>query len=142
MNEKEMYEMINVNMIATIFMSKSVIRNMLKNKGPCSITTIGSIVGETGNPGQSIYSATKSSLIGFTKSLSKEIGPRGIRVNLIQPGFIETEMTKDIKKEEILKKITLGKFGQTKDISSAIEFCIENEYITGQILTIDGGLNL
>eukprot|EP01080_Neovahlkampfia_damariscottae_P000715 gene715-8967_t len=143
--EKDIEEMINVNLMGTILMTKCVIKNMLKQKEneSKSVINIGSIVGEIGNSGQSIYSATKSGLIGFTKSLSKELGCRNIRVNLIQPGFIETEMTNSIKnREEVLTKISLKKFGNTKNISSAIDFCIENDYLTGQVLTIDGGLNL
>ena len=109
------------------------------------IINISSVVGITGNPGQGNYSASKAGIIGFTKSMAKELASRGIRVNAIAPGFIQTEMTdilKDDIKKSMLNSIPLNHFGTPKDISHVVNFLAseESDYITGQVIKVDGGM--
>tara|TARA_B100002051_G_C16648003_1_gene592327 strand:- start:841 stop:1224 length:384 start_codon:yes stop_codon:yes gene_type:complete len=122
---------------------KTVIKPMMKNRKG-RIINITSIVGITGNSGQSNYAASKAGLIGFTKSLAKEVASRGITVNCIAPGWIQTEMTNDLNeniKTEILGKIPIGRLGVAEDIAYAALYLASNEasYITGQTITVDGG---
>ena len=106
-----------------------------------AIVNISSIVGIYGNAGQANYAAAKAGLIGFTKALAKELGSRNIRVNAVAPGFIQTDMTKDLKLDGIEEHIPLRRLGQPDDIAKAVKFLIEDaEYITGQVLQVDGGL--
>ena len=117
---------------------------MLKKRSG-KIVNITSIVGLIGNPGQANYSASKAGVIGFTKTCAKEFAKRGINVNAIAPGFIETEMTKNLNEEEILKVIPLGKLGTTEQIANLVNFLVSSEagnYITGQTISIDGGMNI
>lgn len=144
MNENDIDKVIATNLNGTIYCSKMVVKSMLKNGSGC-IINIGSVIGSHGNVGQSVYAASKSGLHGFTKSLAKEVGSRGIRVNLIEPGFFLTEMTKSLSEEKrsaILKEILLNRFGSESDLTSTVEFLLKNEYITGQTISIDGGLHL
>ncbi|KAI7905057.1 carbonyl reductase family member 4 [Cokeromyces recurvatus] len=148
LKEDDLLETINTNLLGTIRVTKQVVKSMLKNKksgnGGC-IINISSSVGLHGNVGQTVYSASKAGLIGFTKSLAKELGPSQIRVNAIAPGFIETDMTRhipDIKKQKIMEMISLGRFGSVEDISLAAIFIAQSKYMHGQVLTIDGGLNI
>jgi 3-oxoacyl-[acyl-carrier protein] reductase len=106
------------------------------------IINMSSIVGVNGNAGQANYSAAKAGIIGLTKSLAKELGSRNIRVNAIAPGFIETDMTKDLgNTEEFLKLIPLKRMGKPEDIAAAVKFlAVDSTYVTGQVLEVDGGL--
>ena len=109
------------------------------------IITIGSVIGSIGNPGQSVYAATKAGLIGFSKSLAKEIGSRNITVNIIAPGFIQTDMTKDMdeaNKQALMKDVPLGKLGQAQDIANAVLFLASDmgQYVTGETLHVNGGM--
>ncbi|MBS4536084.1 3-oxoacyl-[Clostridium sp. D2Q-14] len=146
MKEEEWDDVIEVNLKGTFNVSKSIIRKMMKQKSG-SIINISSVVGITGNPGQCNYAASKAGIIGFTKSLSKEIGKKNIRVNAIAPGFIQTEMTDNLNediKEEYLKNISLGKFGSALDVANAVLFLSSDlsQYITGQTIVVDGGLSV
>lgn len=136
-----MQDIINTNLLGTMRMSQHVTKAMMrKRKGGC-IINISSVVGIHGNVGQCAYSASKAGIIGFTKSLAKEVGPAKIRVNAIAPGFIETDMTADMAdKDKIIKLIPLGKFGSVQDVSLAALFIAQSEYIHGQVLSIDGGM--
>lgn len=103
---------------------------------------VSSVVGLGGNPGQSVYATTKAGLIGMTKSLAKELGPKGIFVNAIAPGLVDTDMIRDVDREQIIKNIPLRRIGQPEDIAGLVLFlCSDlNSYITGQTIVIDGGL--
>ncbi|KAK8805858.1 hypothetical protein WA158_002514 [Blastocystis sp. Blastoise] len=141
-----MLNLFQTNVIGTMYITQQVLPYMIKQKQG-SIVSIGSIVGEDGNFGQAVYSATKAALIGFTKSLSKEVARYNIRANLIEPGFVDTNMTKDIPekiKSNVLSQIPLRLFGQPKQIASLIYYLLSDDssYMTGSIIRADGGLHL
>ena len=132
----------NLNGIFNV--TKAVIRQMVKQRYG-KIINISSVVGFTGNPGQVNYSSTKSALIGFTKSLAREVGSRGITVNAVAPGFIDTSMTKilnETQRDSIIKQIPLGRMGNAEDIANSVVFLAskESSYITGSILHVNGGM--
>ena len=136
-------DVLNTNLKGAFYATKSVLRSMMKNKYG-RIINITSIVGLQGNSGQSNYSASKAGLIGFSQSVAKEVASRGITINCIAPGWIETEMTNDLPqdiKSEIIKNIPIGKTGTTEDIAYTALFLAskESKYITGQTITVDGG---
>ena len=117
---------------------------MLKQRGG-KIVNISSIIGIAGNPGQSNYSASKAGLIGLTKSLAREVGSKGINVNAVAPGYIQTQMTDALPekiKDEMLKKIPLRRLGSVQDVSASVLFLASNlsSYVTGQVLVVDGGM--
>lgn len=132
---------INTNLNSAFYVSKPVVKLMMKQRSGAIINT-SSVVGLYGNPGQANYSAAKAGLIGFTKSLAKELGSRGIRVNAVCPGFIATDMTKDLPNiDEYLKAIALRRLGEAEDIAKAVKFlALDADYITGQALEVDGGM--
>jgi 3-oxoacyl-[acyl-carrier protein] reductase len=135
---------INTNLKGSFNCSQASIRYMIKNRFG-RIINISSVVGQTGNPGQSVYSAAKAGLIGMTKSLARELASRNILVNAITPGYIETDMTKDILEKggnELLAQIPLGRIGKPEDIANAAAFLASSDadYITGQVLSVNGGL--
>eukprot|EP01127_Copromyxa_protea_P017735 TRINITY_DN5450_c0_g2_i3.p1 TRINITY_DN5450_c0_g2~~TRINITY_DN5450_c0_g2_i3.p1 ORF type:complete len:124 (-),score=23.56 TRINITY_DN5450_c0_g2_i3:376-747(-) len=118
---------------------------MIRHKQGGNIINIGSVIGSSGNVGQTAYSASKAGLVGVTKTWAKELAPKGIRVNIIEPGFITTDMTQDIpeeKKAAFISQIPLKRFGTEEDVMSAVDFIIQNKYLTGQSIVIDGGLTL
>lgn len=143
MNDTQWDEVIQTNLKGAFHGMKSAIRPMMKNKYG-RIINITSIVGLTGNPGQANYAASKAGLIGMTQSIAKEVGSRGITVNCIAPGWIDTEMTVDLpenSKKDLLDRIPIGKIGKPEDIAHAAVFLASDEasYITGQTITVDGG---
>lgn len=142
MSEKDFNDVININLKGAFLCSKAVSRDMMKKKYG-KIINISSVVGFTGNIGQANYVSSKSGLIGLTKSLALELSSRGIRVNAVAPGFIETDMTENLgNKEDMLPKIPLGYFGRVKDVSSAVLFLAskDSDYITGQTIHVNGGM--
>ena len=144
MSDDDWDDVINTNLTGTFNLTKIFLKNMIKNKFG-RIINISSISGLMGNPGQVNYSSSKAALNGFTKSLAKEVGSRNITVNCVAPGFIDTDMTSyigDNERNEILKQIPLNKFGLPEDISKLVMFLMSDEasYITGQTISIDGGL--
>lgn len=140
MNDENWNAVINTNLNSAYNVTSAVIKPMIKQRHG-AIVNMSSIVGVYGNAGQANYAAAKAGLIGFTKSLAKELGSRNIRVNAIAPGFIQTDMTKDLKLDGVEEHIPLRRLGQPEDISKAVKFLIEDaEYITGQVLQVDGGL--
>ena len=144
MKEEDFQKVIDVNLMGTFNVTKNVINYMIKAKKG-RIINLASVVGISGNAGQTNYSASKAGIIGFTKSLAKEVASRNILVNAIAPGFIETNMTEVLKneiKEEIMKQIPLGRFGKPQDVANLVKFLVseESSYITGQVINIDGGM--
>ena len=144
MKENDFKDVINVNLTGTFNMTKNVIPYMMKARNG-RIINISSVVGVTGNAGQTNYAASKAGIIGFTKSLAKEVGSRNILVNAVAPGFIQTKMTevlKDKVKEEIAKNIPLKRMGTPEDVANVVKFLAseESSYITGQVIHIDGGM--
>lgn len=144
MKYKDWKFVIDTNLSSVFRLSKEVIPSMCKKKYG-RIINIGSIIGSTGNIGQTNYAATKAGIMGFTKSLALEVASKGITVNVIAPGFIETEMTSRLKEKQrndILKKIPVGRFGNTLDVANAVAFLASNEsaYITGETIHINGGM--
>ena len=144
MKKEDFEDVINVNLIGTFNVTKNIVPIMMKQKTG-RIINISSVVGISGNAGQANYAASKAGIIGFTKSLAKELGSRNILVNAIAPGFIETQMTdvlKDSVKEEISKSIPLKRMGKTEDIANLANFLASDEssYITGQVINVDGGM--
>ncbi|MFE3575520.1 3-oxoacyl-ACP reductase FabG [Lysinibacillus sp. NPDC059133] len=143
MDQKSWNSVIETNLNGTFNYSKFALKEMCKRKSGVVIN-ISSISGVIGIPGQTNYSASKAGIISLTRTLAKEVGAYGVRVNVISPGFINTEMTENINKEKFLPNITLGRFGETKDITGVIRFLSSDEslYITGQNLIVDGGLSI
>lgn len=144
MSEQDFDDVISINLKGVFNTCKAVSRYMLSQKQG-RIINIGSIVGTTGNAGQSNYAASKAGLIGFTKSLAKELAARNILVNLLAPGYIQTDMTGKLTEEQIesfKNNIPLKRAGQPDDISDVVKFFASDEsrYITGQVLHVDGGL--
>ena len=144
MTEEEFDKVININLKGTYVVTKAVIKYMMKKR--CgSIINLSSVVGVAGNAGQCNYSASKAGIIGFTKSLAKEVASRNILVNAIAPGFIETDMTKvlsDNVKEAILNQIPLKRMGEAKEVAKLVKFLVsdDSKYITGQVINVDGGM--
>jgi len=140
MNSDNWEAVINTNLNSAFYVSNPVVKLMVKQRSG-AIINMASISGVFGNAGQANYSAAKAGLIGLTKSLAKELGSRGIRVNAIAPGFIETDMTKDLKLDGIIEHIPLKRLGQVEDIAKTVKFlAIDATYITGQVIQVDGGL--
>ncbi len=144
MNQEDFTDVIDTNLTGSFNFLKACAEVMVKQRYG-RIINLSSIVGVNGNPGQSNYSASKAGIIGLTKSAAKELGRRGITVNAIAPGFIETDMTdvlNDIQKDEMLKGIPIGRVGTSKDIADLAVFLASEEagYITGQIIGVDGGM--
>ncbi|CAG8568673.1 9654_t:CDS:2, partial [Paraglomus brasilianum] len=143
-NEKDVGDVINTNLLGTIYMCSYLSKSMIRQRQGC-IINISSVAGLYGNVGQSIYAASKAGIIGFSKSLAKELAPKNIRVNVIAPGYIETDMTSGILDErsiQILSQTLLGRFGKPKDIASAALYLSLADYVTCQTLVIDGGLGI
>ena len=144
MKPEQWSKVIDVNLNGVFNVTKAVIRSMVKQRYG-KIINISSVVGFSGNPGQVNYSSTKSALVGFTKSLAREVGTRGVTVNAVAPGFIDTAMThalNESQQEAILKQIPLGRMGDAGDIANAVAFLASKEasYITGTVLHVNGGM--
>ena len=130
----------NTNLNSAFYVTSPIAKLMIKQRSG-AIINMASISGVFGNAGQANYSAAKAGLIGFTKSLAKELGTRGIRVNAVAPGFILTDMTKDLKLDGIIEHIPLKRLGEVADIAKTVKFlAVDAPYITGQVIQVDGGL--
>jgi 3-oxoacyl-[acyl-carrier protein] reductase len=147
MSEEQWDDVMDINLKSVFNMTKHVIRPMMKAKSG-AIINMSSIIGITGNAGQSSYAASKAGIIGFTKSIAKELGSRNIRCNAVAPGFVETDMTSYLKDGEgakaYIEKIPLGRFGTAEDIANVCLFLASNmgSYLTGQVISACGGLNI
>jgi 3-oxoacyl-[acyl-carrier protein] reductase len=144
MSVQEWDDVLDLNLRAAFLVTKAVIRPMMKQRSG-RIVNVSSIAGVAGNMGQANYASAKAGLIGFTKTIAREMASRNITCNAVAPGFIPTELTQDLLKqmeETILKQIPLGRFGTVEDVANAIAFLASDDaaYITGQVLVIDGGM--
>jgi 3-oxoacyl-[acyl-carrier protein] reductase len=144
MKQDEWDDIINTNLTSVFRVSKACMRGMMKAKQG-RIISIASVVGATGNPGQANYAAAKAGISGFSKSLAREISSRGVTVNVVAPGFIDTDMTKDLpaeQKESLLNSIPLNRLGSPEDIANAVAFLASPSaaYITGETLHVNGGM--
>lgn len=143
MKDQDWFDIIQTNLTSIYRLSKAVLRPMMKKGG--RIISIGSVVGSMGNPGQTNYCAAKAGLVGFSKSLAKEVASRGITVNVVAPGFIATDMTDELNEEQrnaILSQIPAGELGSAQDIAKAVAFLASDDarYITGETIHVNGGL--
>lgn len=146
MKDSDWNDVIETDLGSVFRLSRCVLRAMMKARRG-RIISIGSVVGGMGNPGQANYCAAKAGLVGFTKSLAREIGSRGITVNVVAPGFIETDMTRGLGEEArktLLGQVPLERLGQPEDIAAAVAFLASKEagYITGETLNVNGGLHM
>jgi 3-oxoacyl-[acyl-carrier protein] reductase len=143
MKPEDWQAVIDLNLTGVFLCTRAVAKPMLKQRSG-RIINIASVAGQMGNPGQANYSAAKAGVIGFTKTVAKELSSRGVTVNAVAPGFIETDMTSDLPNtEEILKFIPLGRFGKPEDIAGMVRFLAADPaaaYITGQVFNVDGGM--
>jgi 3-oxoacyl-[acyl-carrier protein] reductase len=144
MKDDEWLDIIQTNLTSVYRLSKAVMRPMMKQRFG-RIINIGSVVGSMGNAGQTNYSAAKAGVLGFTKSLAKEVASRGITVNAVAPGFIDTDMTKDLseeQKEAIFSQVPANRLGQPKEIAATVAFLASNQaaYITGETIHVNGGM--
>ena len=142
MKPEEWQAVIDLNLTGVFLCTRAASKIMLKQRSG-RIINIASVAGQMGNPGQANYSAAKAGVIGFTKTVAKELASRSITVNAVAPGFIETDMTKGLKSDEILKFIPLGRYGQPEEIAGMVKFLAADSaasYITGQVFNVDGGM--
>jgi 3-oxoacyl-[acyl-carrier protein] reductase len=146
MKDEEWDAIMDTNLKSAFRLSKAVLRGMMKARHG-RIISVGSVVGVSGNAGQTNYAAAKAALIGFTKSLAQEVGSRGITVNCVAPGFIDTDMTRaltDAQREKLIERIPLGRLGMPEDIAHAVAFLASREagYVTGATLHVNGGMHM
>jgi 3-oxoacyl-[acyl-carrier protein] reductase len=146
MSDDDWHDVIETNLSSVFYTCRAVARGMLKRRSG-SIVNVASIVGLRGNLGQANYAASKAGIIGFTKSLARELGGRGVRANVVAPGYVETRLTEVIPDEiqaSMLGNTPLGRFGQADDIAGAVRFLSSDEasFITGAVLLVDGGLGM
>ena len=144
MSEEDWRAVIDINLTSVFLMCHAAIRGMMKRRSG-SIINLSSVVGLHGNFGQTNYAASKAGIVGFTKSLAREAGARGVRVNAIAPGYIETRLTDvlpDEVKQTMLKSTSLGRFGKPEDVARAVRFLCSDAaaFITGEVLVVDGGM--
>jgi 3-oxoacyl-[acyl-carrier protein] reductase len=146
MSDEDWNDVIGTNLGGVFYTCRAAARGMMKRRSG-SIVNISSIVGLHGNPGQTNYSASKAGIIGFTKALARELGTRGVRANVVAPGYVDTRLTQviaDEMKELMLANTPLGRFGRPEDVAGAVRFLCSDEaaFITGEVLLVDGGLGM
>lgn len=142
MKPEQWQAVIDLNLTGVFLCTKAVSKTMLKQRSG-RIINIASVAGQMGNSGQANYSAAKAGVIGFTKTVAKELANRGVTVNAVAPGFIETDMTEDLKSDDIIKLIPLGRYGKPEEVAGTIRFLAADPaaaYITGQVFNVDGGM--
>ncbi|XP_058927525.1 3-oxoacyl-[acyl-carrier-protein] reductase isoform X2 [Kogia breviceps] len=140
-NAEDMLSQLHTNLLGSMLTCRAAVKTMIKQQTG-SIVNVGSVAGVKGSSGQSVYSASKGGLVAFSRSLAKEVARKKIRVNVVAPGFVHTDMTKHLKEEHLKKSIPLGRFGDPLDVAHAVVFLLESPYITGHVLVVDGGLQL
>lgn len=136
--DDELCRMVNVNLTGTMLFTKEILKKMLRTESG-SIVNVSSIWGRVGGSMEVVYSASKAGIIGFTKALSKEVAPMGIRVNAVAPGAIDTEMLTEVERVGLDDSIPLGRLGRPEEVAKSIKFLAESSFITGEILSVDGG---
>jgi 3-oxoacyl-[acyl-carrier protein] reductase len=146
MSDEDWIDVIQTNLAGTFHTCRAAARGMMKRRSG-AIVNVSSIVGLRGNPGQTNYAASKAGIIGFTKSLARELGTRGVRANVVAPGYVETRLTEviaDDMKELMLANTPLGRFARPEEIAGAVRFLCSEEaaFITGEVLLVDGGLGM
>ena len=146
MTDEDWDKVLNVNLKSVFLATRAVLRHMIRQRWG-RIISIASIVGLIGNPGQANYASSKAAIIGFTRTIAKEGAPRGITVNAVAPGFIDTPMTQQLpeeRRQELMSHILLGYLGTPRDVAEVVAFLASEEarYITGQVITVDGGISL
>jgi 3-oxoacyl-[acyl-carrier protein] reductase len=146
MSDEDWDEVIGTNLGGVFYTCRAAARGMMKRRSG-AIVNISSIVGLHGNPGQANYSASKAGIIGFTKALARELGVRGVRANVVAPGYIDTRLTQviaDEMKDVMLANTPLGRFGAAEDVAGAVRYLCSEEasFITGEVLLVDGGLGM
>lgn len=144
MSEEDFEAVLEINLTGTFNMTQAVLKPMTKARAG-AIINLSSVVGLIGNAGQANYAASKAGVIGFTKSIAREVASRNVRVNVIAPGFIESDMTavlSDKIKAAMLEQIPMKRFGQAKEVAEVAAFLAQQEYLTGQVIAIDGGLTM
>ena len=142
MADNEWHDVIDTTLNGFFFITRRLLKHMMPRRRGGRIINISSLSGIKGMPGQTNYSAAKAALIGATKALAQEVAPRGVTVNAIAPGFIETDMTADLQQDELKKLIPLGRFGKTEEVAALVAFLVSDDaaYITGEVININGGL--
>ena len=146
MPDSDWRDVIETNLSSVFYTCRATARGMMKRRAG-AIVNVSSIVGLHGNPGQTNYSASKAGIIGFTKALAKELGSRGVRANVVAPGYVTTQLTHvlpDELKELMLGNTALGRFGEPEDVARAVRFLASDDaaFVTGEVLLVDGGLGM
>ncbi|HEX2433110.1 MAG TPA: SDR family oxidoreductase, partial [Gaiellaceae bacterium] len=146
MSDEDWRTVLDTNLGGTFNTCRAVVRGMMKRRSG-SIVNVSSIVGVHGNPGQTNYSASKAGIIGFTKALARELGSRGVRANVVAPGYISTRLTNELPEElrnTMLANTPLGRFGDAEDVAGAVRFLASDaaSFVTGEVLLVDGGLGI
>ncbi|HEY0841092.1 MAG TPA: 3-oxoacyl-[acyl-carrier-protein] reductase [Vulgatibacter sp.] len=144
LKDADLERQLDVNLKAAFFLCRAAARPMMKQRGG-AIVNLTSVVGEMGNGGQTAYAATKAGLVGFTKSLARELASRGVRANLVSPGFIDTDMTRDLPEDvrtRMLEAIPLGRLGTAEEVASAVAWLASDQsaYVTGELIRVNGGM--
>jgi len=142
MSDDDWHSVINTTLDGFFYVTRRLLKHMMPRRRGGRIVNVASLSGVKGLPGQTNYSASKAALIGATKALALEVAPRNITVNAIAPGFIETDMTKELPQDELTKMIPVGRFGKPEEVAALVAFLVSDEaaYITGEVININGGL--
>lgn len=142
MSDEEWHQVLDTNLNGFFYITRRLLKHMMPRRRGGRIINMASLSGLKGMPGQTNYSAAKGALIGATKALAQEVAPRGVTVNAVAPGFIETDMTKDLPQEELKKMVPAGRFGKPEEVAALVAFLASDDaaYITGEVININGGL--
>ena len=142
MSDEEWHQVLDTSLNGFFYITRRVLRHMMPRRRGGRIVNVASLSGLKGMPGQANYSAAKAALIGATKALAQEVAPRGVTVNAVAPGFIDTDMTKELPVEELKKLVPMQRFGRPEEVAAAVAFLASDDasYITGEVISINGGL--
>ena len=142
MSEEDWHQVLDTTMNGFFYVTRRLLKHMMPRKRGGRIVNVASLSGVKGLPGQTNYSAAKAALIGATKALAQEVAPRSITVNAVAPGFIETDMTKDLPQDDLKRMVPVGRFGKAEEVAALVAFLVSDDaaYITGEVININGGL--